>query len=95
MYIYSLVSDFCFRHFSVKQLNIILCRYSYLSLIKGSKNKNKFGEINISDCNFLSSSYGNESQKSVGYAKYTTLNMVLFLHLIGLKQKEVGGSRAK
>ena len=87
MYIYSLVSVFCFRHFSLKQLKfeiyIILCRHSYHSFIKGSKNKNKFGEVNILDCNFLSSSYGNESQKSVSYAKYTTLNMVLLLHLIG------------
>ena len=87
MYIYSLVSVFCFHHFSVEQLSfeiyIILCQYSYHSFIKGSKNKNKFGEINISDRNFLLSSYGNESRKSVGYAKYTTLNMVLFLHLIG------------
>ena len=40
-------------------------------------------EINILDSNFLSSSYGNESHKSVGYGKYTTLNMVLFLLLIG------------
>ena len=84
MYIYSLVSVFYFRHFSVKQLKFeiynILCRYSYHSFIKGFKNK--FGEINISDCNFLSSSYGNESQKSVGNAKYIMLNMVLLLHLI-------------
>ena len=99
MYIYSLVSTFCFCHFSVNQLKfeiyIILCRYSYHSFIKGSKNKNKFGEINILDCNFLPSSYGKESKKSVGYAKYTTLNMVFFLQLIGRKQKEVGGSWAK
>ena len=61
----------------------------------GYKNKNKFGEINILNSNFLSSSYGNESHKSVGYGKYTTLNMVLFLLLIGWKQKEVGGSWAK
>ena len=33
----------------------------------GFKNKTTFGEINILDCNFLSSSYGNESHKSVGY----------------------------
>ena len=31
--------------------------------------KNKFADINILDCNFLSSSYGNESHKSVGYGK--------------------------
>ena len=83
----SLVGVFCSRHFSVKQLAfeiyIILCQYFYHSFILGSKNKNKFGEINILDCNFLSSSYGNESHKSVGYGKYTTLNMVLFLQLIG------------
>ena len=84
MYMCSLVSVFCSCIFSVKQLtfeiHIILCQYSYHSF-KGSKNKNK-GEINIFDSNFLSSSYGNESHKSVGYGKYTTLNMVLFLQLI-------------
>ena len=57
--------------FSVKQLTfeiyIILCEYSYHSFISDSKNKNKFGNINISDGNFLSSSYGNESHKSVSY----------------------------
>ena len=67
MYIYSLVSVFCFRHISVKQLQfeiyIILCRYSYNTFIKGPKNKNKFGEINISDCNYLISSSGNKSKK--------------------------------
>ena len=91
IYMCSLVGFFCSSHFSVKQLTfeiyIILCQYSYHSF--------KFGEINILDCNFLSSSYGNESHKSVGYGKYTTLNMVLFLHLIGRKLKEVGGSWAK
>ena len=54
-YIYSLVSVFCFRHFSVKQLKFEI----YIIVLSG--------EINISDSNFLSSSYGNESQKSVGY----------------------------
>ena len=87
MYMCSLVSDFCSRLFSLKQLTfesyIILCQHSYHSFIQGSKNKFKFGEINILDCNFLSSSYGNESHKSVGYGKYNTLNMVLFLLLIG------------
>ena len=89
MYMCRLVSVFCSRLFFVKQLIFeiytILCQYSFNSFIQGSKNKNKFGEINILDCNFLSSSYG----------KYTTLNMVLFLQLIGRKQKEVGGSWAK
>ena len=51
-------------------------------LFRGLKIK-KNGEINILDSNFLSSSYGNESHKTVGYGKYTTLNMVLFLQLIG------------
>ena len=87
MYMCSLVSVFCCRLFNVKQLTfeiyIILCQYSSHSFIKGSQNKTKFGEINILDSNFLSSSYGNESHKSVGYGKYTTLNMVLFLLLIG------------
>ena len=87
MYMYSLVSVFCSRLFFVKQLTfaicIVLCHYSFHSFIYGPKNKNKFGEINILDCNFLSSSYGNESHKSVGYGKYTTLNMVLFLQQIG------------
>ena len=54
----------------------------------------KFGEINILDCNFLSSSYGSESHKIVGYGKYTTMYMVLFMQLIGWKQNEVGGSWA-
>ena len=98
MYMCRLVSVFCSRLFFVKQLIFeiytILCQYSFNSFIQGSKNKNRFGEINILDCNFLSSSYGNESHKSVGYGKYTTLNMVLFLQLIGRKQKEVGGSWA-
>ena len=87
MYMCRLVSVFCSHLFSVNQLTfeiyIILCQYSDHSFIKGSKNKNKFGEINILDSNFLSSSYGNESHKRVGYGKYTTLNMVLFLQLIG------------
>ena len=87
MYMCSLVSVFCLRLVSVKQLTfeiyIILCQYSSHSFIWRSKKKSNFGEINILDCNFLSSSYGNESHKSVGYGKYTTLNMVLFLLLIG------------
>ena len=73
----------------------VLCWLWNIDEGAGSKNENKFGEINILDSNFLSSSYGNESHKSVGYGKYTTLNMVLFLQLIGWKQKEVGGSWAK
>ena len=52
---------------SVKQLEfktyIILCRYIYHSFLQGSKTKNRFGEINISDCNFLSSSYRGELKK--------------------------------
>ena len=100
MYMCSLVSVFCSRLFSVNQLTfeiyIILCQYSDHSFIYGSKNENKFGEIDILDSNFqqFSSSYGNESHKSVGYGKYTTLNMALFLQLISWKQKEVGGSWA-
>ena len=77
MYMCSLVSVFCSRLFSVNQLTfeiyIILCQYSYHSVTLGSENKTKFGEINILDCNFLSSSYGNEPHKSVGYGKYTTV----------------------
>ena len=73
MYICSLVTDFCSHHFSVKQLTleiyIILCQYSYHSFTSGSIYKAKFGEINILDCNIPSSSYGNESHKSVGYGK--------------------------
>ena len=67
MYTCSLVSVFCSHRFSVKQLKfeiyIILCQYSYHSFVKGSDNKTKFGEINISDSNFLSSSYGNALKK--------------------------------
>ena len=90
---------FCSHHISAKQLTfaiyIILCQYFYPSFIQGSKYKTKFGEINILDCDFLLSSYGNESHKSVRFRKYTTLDMVLFLQLIGSKQKEVGASWAK
>ena len=67
MYMCSLVSVFCSPLCSVKQLKfeiyIILCQYSYHSFLEGPKNKNKFGKINISDCNFLSSSYGNALKK--------------------------------
>ena len=67
MYTFCLVSVFCIRQFSVKQLKfeiyIILCQYSYHSFLKGSENKTTFGEINISDSNFLSSSYGNALKK--------------------------------
>ena len=66
MYTCSLLSVFCSRQFSVKQLKfeiyIILCQYSYHSFLKGSANKTK-GEINILDSNFLSSSYGNALKK--------------------------------
>ena len=59
MYIYSPVSVFCSRHFSVKQLKfeiyIILCLYSYICHSFLNVSKNKIGEINISDCNFLTS----------------------------------------
>ena len=69
MYMCSLVSVFCSRLFSVNQLTfeiyIILCQYS------DHKKENKFGEINILESNFLSSSYGNESHKSVGCNSYT------------------------
>ena len=51
MYMCSLVSVFCSRLFSVKQLTFeidnVLCQYSFHSFILGSKNKNTFGEINI------------------------------------------------
>ena len=76
MYMCSLVSVFCRRLFSIKQLtfeiHIILCQYSYHSFIKGSKNKNKFGVFDILDCNFLSSGYGNESHKrvSIGFSMF-------------------------
>ena len=88
--IFDLVSVFCNRKFSVKQLKfeiyIVLCRFVslfYHSFLQGSENKTKFGEINISDSNFLSSSYGECSQKSVRYGKYTTLNTARFSQLIG------------
>ena len=52
MYMCSLVSVFCSRLFSVKQLtfeiNIILCQYSYHSCIWGSVNK-----INLVKLTFL------------------------------------------
>ena len=84
MYMCSLVGVFCSCHFSVKQLifetYIILCQIFVTILFRFLK---KNGEINILDGNFLSSSYGNKSHKSVGYGKNIMLNMVLFLQLIG------------
>ena len=95
MYMCSLVSVFCSRLFYVNQLifeiYIILCQYSYHSFNKGYKNKTNFGEINIMDYNFLSSSYGNEPHKSVGHGKYSTLNMVLFLQLIAENKRKWAG----
>ena len=52
------------------------------SFILGSKNKNKFGEINILDCNFLSSSYGNESHKGVGYVMVIPWVVRLYVEII-------------
>ena len=73
----SLVSVFCSRHFSVKQLKfgiyIIFFHHSYHNVLFASKNKAKFP----------SSSYGKDLKKSVRYGKYATLNMFLFLQLIG------------
>ena len=71
MYMCSLVSVFCSRLFSVKQLTfeiyIILYQYSYRAvLFRVLKIKPDLVKSHL-DCNFLSSSYGNESQKSVGY----------------------------
>ena len=74
MYIYSLVGVFCFRHFSVKQQILKFTSFCVDILITVLARVLKNGEINILDCNF--SHQGNAS-------KYTTLNMVLFLHLIG------------
>ena len=45
MYMCSLVNVFCSRFFSVKQLTFEI--YIILCLILGSRDKNKFGEINI------------------------------------------------
>ena len=70
LYMCSLLSVICGHLFCETvtfEIYIILCQYSFHSFILGSKTKNTFGEINIFDCNFLSSSYGNESHKSVGY----------------------------
>ena len=74
---------------AVKQLKfeiyIILCQYSY----QGSENKTKFDEINISDSNFLSSSYGNALKKcevwKIYHAEYG-----LFLQTDWLKSKGSG-----
>ena len=69
----SLVSVFCSRHFSVIQLkfeiHIILCQFFITVLFRVLKIKTKFVEINISDCSFLSSSYGSEPKKGVGCGK--------------------------
>ena len=53
-------------------------------------------KINLVKLTFWTAISGNESHKSVGYGTYTctTLNIVLFLQLIGWKQKKVGGSWA-
>ena len=81
MYMYSLVSVFCSHHFSAKQLKCEI--YIILSQISlGFYNKTIFGEINILDCNFLSSSNGNDPKKCEVWRIYQ-LNMVLFLQLIG------------
>ena len=67
-------------HSHLKYLNIVdfaNLRVGYSMFCVG------YGIYTRERSNFLSSSYGNESQKTVGYAKYTTLNMVLLLHLIG------------
>ena len=80
----SLVGVFCSRHFTVKLLtfeNIISSQYSYHSFINGSKNKNKFGEINILECTFLSSRYGNESHKSLGYATISPKIVFFFFQI--------------
>ena len=89
MYMCSLVSVNCSHLSSVKQLtieiHIVLCQYSYHSLImfiKSSKNKTKFGKINILDCNFLSSSYVNESHKSVVYVIVIPWVVRLYLDII-------------
>ena len=58
------------------EIHTILCRYSYHNLYKGSTNKNKFGEIS-------SHQVMGVIPKSVRYGKYTKINMVLFLQLIG------------
>ena len=49
----------------------------------GSKNKNKFGEIDIFRLQFPLIKLWEVILNSVRYGKYTTLNMVLLLHLIG------------
>ena len=82
MYMCSLVSVFCSRLFSVNQLTfeiyIIMCQYSDHSFIRVLKVK-----INLVKLTFLTTISSHQSHKSVGYGKYTTLNMVLFLQLIG------------
>ena len=54
-----------------------------LSFLLGSKNKNTFGEIDIFRLQFPLIKLWKVNFNSVSYEKYTTLNMVLLLHLIG------------
>ena len=86
MYMCSQVGVFCSRHFSVKQLTfeiyIILCQIFITVLFRVSKIK-----INLVKLTFWTAISSHQvmemSHKSVGYGKYTMLNMVLFLQLIG------------
>ena len=66
MYMYSLVGFFLSPLF--RETAKIWNLHHFVSIFLSQfylvfQNTNKSGEINISDCNFLSSSYGNESKK--------------------------------
>ena len=61
---------------------IILCQYFYHNFLLGSKTITKFDEINISDCNLPSSSYGNDLKKCEVW-KITHTEYGLFDWLIG------------
>ena len=84
---YSLVSFFsAVATFPVKQMAFkifIIFVDITLSFLLGSKNKNKFGEIDIFRLQFPLIKLWEVILKSVNYGKYTALNMVLLLHLIG------------
>ena len=54
-----------------------------LSFLLGSKNKNAFGEIYIFRLQSPLIKLWEVNFNSVSYGKYTTLNMVLLLHLLG------------
>ena len=86
MYACSLVSVFCSHYFSVKQLTFEI----YIKILITVLFRVLNGEINTLDCDFLSSSYGNDSHKSVGYVQKFN-----FTHRMYLKVNVFGEDPSK